>query len=157
MEINRGDIFWVNPAAYAWKQSGENAIKAGRPAVIVSNDRINGEGLTCEVVYLTTHPKFDDATCVTIRSARDVSTALCGQISTVSTEQIGDKCGECSEREMEAINKAIMISLNLYYDNAPSAVTDRQDTALEKKLSEALAREEKLRAMCHQLLDQLSS
>lgn len=110
-DIERGQIWWIRPSQY--RGNGENTIKGIRPGVIVSNDDINSHGYNYEIVYLTTHPKRDENTNVTIRSSRAVSTALCGQVQTISQEQIDKFIGVCTPEEMAAIDRAIMISLAL--------------------------------------------
>ena len=71
MNINRGDIWYIG--------NGYPAVgseqRPGRPAVVVSNQRNNQYGEVVEVVYLTTAPKRDLPTHVTIRSSGRVSTA----------------------------------------------------------------------------------
>lgn len=86
---------------------------ADRPAVVVSNQQNNEHSGTVEVVYMTTQPKTDLPTHVTIRSTGRPSTVLCEQINSISVERIGSYIGEVSEREMENIDIALMISLQL--------------------------------------------
>lgn len=85
----------------------------GRPAVVVSNQQNNRYGEVVEVIYLTTAPKRDLPTHVTIRSSGRVSTALCEQISTVSVERLGSYCGHVSDSELTAIENAMLISLGI--------------------------------------------
>lgn len=68
---------------------------------------------TVEIVYLTTQPKTDLPTHCTIRSSSRTSTALCEQIQTVSTEQIGEYIGTVTVQEMAAIERCMMTSLGL--------------------------------------------
>lgn len=68
-----------------------------------------------EIVYLTTQPKADLPTHVMIRSAKFQSTALCEQVTTVSTSRLGDYYGSCTREEMEEVNAAIMVSLGLCF------------------------------------------
>ena len=106
-EIKRGEIYYIERD---YRTIGSEQI-AGRPAVIVSNEKNNEASATVEVVYLTTQPKADLPTHVTIRGTGKASTALCEQITTVSTERIGSFSGKCSKQEMEAIDTALLISL----------------------------------------------
>ena len=62
---------------------------------------------------MTTQPKTDLPTHVTVRSTGRPSTVLCEQVYSVSTERIGTYIGECSDKEMENIDIALMISLQL--------------------------------------------
>ncbi len=108
-KAKRGEIYYIERD---YKATGSEQI-AGRPAVIVSNDKNNENSATVEVVYLTTQPKSDLPTHVTIRGTGKASTALCEQITTVSTDRIGSFSGICSKQEMEAIDTAMLISLDI--------------------------------------------
>lgn len=107
--IKRGEIYYINKAN---PEVGSEQWSGG-PAIIVSNDNINQRSQTVEVVYLTTQPKADLPTHATISSAPQVSTALCEQVSTVSVDRIGYKCGTCSEYEMRLVEDAIIESLGI--------------------------------------------
>lgn len=128
---DRGDIYWIDQNEY--KQQGKFTMNAGRPAVIVSSREAHGNGITYEVVFLTTNPRFDAATHCTIRSSKKVSTALCEQVTTISREQIGAHLGTCSPEEMATIETCIMISLGLddrYYQDDredPYEMTEEED------------------------------
>ena len=117
-EIKRGEIYYIERD---YRTIGSEQI-AGRPAVIVSNEKNNENSATVEVVFLTTQPKADLPTHVTIRGTGKASTALCEQIATVSTERIGSFSGICSKQEMEAIDTALLISLGITCD-APKEKT----------------------------------
>lgn len=80
---------------------------------MVSNNKNNENSNVVEVVYMTTQPKTDLPTHVTIRSTGRISTALCEQVYSVSTERVGTYIGECTDKEMENIDIALMISLQL--------------------------------------------
>lgn len=86
---------------------------ADRPAVVVSNDENNKHSGVIEVVYMTTQPKTDLPTHVTVRSTGRLSTVLCEQVSSVSTERVNNYIGQVSEQEMKNIDIALMISLQL--------------------------------------------
>lgn len=86
---------------------------ADRPAVVVSNNKNNENSNVVEVVYMTTQPKTDLPTHVTVRSTGRISTVLCEQVYSVSTERVGTYIGECTDKEMENIDIALMISLQL--------------------------------------------
>lgn len=91
----RGDIYYIEPY-----QTEGSEQRAGRPAIIVSNDMANKYSPVVEVVYLTTQPKLDMPTHVTIRSAARESTALCEQITSVSKSRIGDYVSTLTEDEL---------------------------------------------------------
>lgn len=86
---------------------------ADRPAVVVSNDENNKHSGVIEVVYMTTQPKKDLPTHVTVRSTGRLSTVLCEQVSSVSTDRVNNYIGQVSEQEMKNIDIALMISLQL--------------------------------------------
>lgn len=109
MDIKRGDIWYIE-SGYATVGSEQ---RPGRPAVVVSNDKNNKYSSTLEVIYLTTQPKHDLPTHVTIRSTNRESTALCEQITSVAVERFGDYCGHVTEHEMNRIETALLISLGL--------------------------------------------
>lgn len=115
--MKRGEIYYVF--------TGKNDVtgseqRAGRPAVIVSNNSNNEHSETVEVVYLTRAMKKELPTHVLIHSASFASIVLCEQVTTVSKERIGDLNGECTTEEMERIDIAIQISLGLKPQNAMS-------------------------------------
>lgn len=111
MNINRGDIWYVMNSY----QTVGSEQRPGRPAVVVSNQKNNQYGDVVEMVFLTTAPKRDLPTHVTIRSSGRVSTALCEQISTVSMERLGNYCGHVSDSELAAIEGAMLVSLGIQF------------------------------------------
>lgn len=62
---------------------------------------------------MTTQPKADLPTHVTIRSTGRVSTVLCEAVYTVSIDRVQKYIGEVSEQEIQNIDIALMISLQL--------------------------------------------
>lgn len=108
-DIKRGEIFYISRGA-SYNGSEQHA---DRPAVVVSNNKNNENSNVVEIVYMTTQPKTDLPTHVTVRSTGRVSTVLCEQVYSVSTERVGTYIGECSDKEMENIDIALMISLQL--------------------------------------------
>lgn len=107
-DIRRGDIFYVQREPVC----GSEQI-AGRPAIVVSNESNNQHCGTVEVVYLTTRPKKELVTHVTIKSSGCLSTALCEQVSTVSVERLANYAGHCTDSEMAQLEVAMMISLGI--------------------------------------------
>ena len=105
MEIKRGDIWYVRKDNYTGCEQA-----AGRPAIIVSNEKNNASSETVEVVYLTTQPKKDLPTHVLIRSSERESTAICEQITTVSVDRLQ---GHLTPAEMTNVEVAMLISLEL--------------------------------------------
>lgn len=107
-QIRRGDIFYIEKYATVGSEQ-----MAGRPALVVSNDKCNENADTIEIVYLTTAPKKDLPTHVTIRSTSRESTALCEQVTTVSVTRVKDYMCSASAKEMAQIELALLISLDL--------------------------------------------
>lgn len=110
VKISRGEVFYVNSI---FPTVGSEQ-KSGRPAVIVSNNLNNEHSECVEIVYLTlqkktplpTHIKIKDGVC-------SGSTVLCEQITTVSVERLGDYMCRLPDDTMDAIDKALIISLGL--------------------------------------------
>lgn len=111
MDVRRGDIFWVKKNPF--RPAVGSVMEADRPAIIVSNNTGNKNATIYECVFLTTAPKNDLPTHVTIRSAPETSTALCEQITSIGEEQLGRFVGKCSLAEMTAIDQALLISLGI--------------------------------------------
>lgn len=156
MDFVRGSIWYVESGYSTGSEQ-----RPGRPAIIVSNDTNNKHSSTVEMVYLTTAPKHDLPTHVTIRSTSRVSTAICEQITTVATERIGSYCGTVTDAEMSSIEMAMLISLGL----APAAGADSMPEArseetppipdLDTRLAEAEARCKILQELYDSLLTRL--
>lgn len=156
MDFVRGSIWYVKSGYSTGSEQ-----RPGRPAIIVSNDANNKHSSTVEIVYLTTAPKHDLPTHVTIRSTSRVSTAICEQITTVATERIGSYCGTVTDAEMSSIETAMLISLGL----APAAGADSMPEArseetppipdLDTRLAEAEARCKILQELYDSLLTRL--
>ena len=108
MDIKRGDIWYVSKDNYTGCEQA-----AGRPAIIVSNQKNNACSEVVEVVYLTTQPKKDLPTHVLIRSSERESTALCEQITTVSVDRLLGYKGHLTPAEMTNVEVAMLISLEL--------------------------------------------
>ena len=108
-DIRRGEIFYI---ARGGATNGSEQF-ADRPAVVVSNDENNKHSGVIEVVYMTTQPKTDLPTHVTVRSTGRLSTVLREQVSSVSTDRVNNYIGQVSEQEMKNIDIALMISLQL--------------------------------------------
>ena len=106
--IRRGDIYFIARGyAVGSEQYG------GRPGIVVSNNLNNRYSPTLEVVLLTTREKKPLPTHVPIYSAKYPSTALCEQIMTVSIERVENYIGTLTESEMEAVDQALMVSIDL--------------------------------------------
>ena len=98
---------------------------------MVSNDKNNENSGVVEIVYMTTQPKTDLPTHVTVRSTGRISTVLCEQVYSVAVERVGTYIGQCSDAEMQNIDIALMISLQL-----------DGNTKISKKYTETIAKQE---------------
>lgn len=106
----RGEIYYINNGS-----SGQigSEIKKDRPEIIVSNDANNKYSSVVEVVFLTSKPKKELPTHVTIRSTGRMSVALCEEPAAISTERINNYICKASDKEMENIDIALMIALGI--------------------------------------------
>ena len=161
MGVKRGEIYYIQ--SYGNECGSEQ--RAGRPAVVVSNDSGNAHSTTVEVVYLTTQHKNDLPTHVVVRATGRDSVALCEQVTTVSLERVGDFCGECTKAEMQHIDIALMVSLALG-DTQPAnkpakpvtpTPAEKSTTELEKKLVVAESKLTLLQTMYSELLQQITA
>lgn len=114
-QYRRGEIYYINNAS---KEHVGSEMKKDRPAVIVSCDANNKHSDVLEVVFLTSAPKKDLPTHVTIRSTGRKSEALCEQPTPVSVERINNFVGKASEKEMEQIDIALLIGLGIKLEGA---------------------------------------
>lgn len=108
-KVKRGQIYYIN------NDTGRigSEIRKTRPAVIVSKDFLNRYSGDLIVVFLTTRPKKDMETHVTIRSIKRESVALCEQVTTVSINRIQRYIGRVTESEMQRIEKALLCAMDI--------------------------------------------
>lgn len=108
-DVRRGDVWYINNNR---GQKG-NEIKKDRPAIVVSADFLNKRSGDVVVVFLTSRPKKEMSTHVTIRTTGRVSEALCEQPTTISVERLNKRIGSVTDREMQQIDIALQIALRL--------------------------------------------
>ena len=82
---------------------------------------------------MTTQPKKDLPTHVTVRSTGRISTVLCEQVYSVSTERVGTYIGDCTDEEMENIDIALMISLQI---DGNVTTSNKYDETIKEKQEE---------------------
>lgn len=152
----RGDVHYIFES---YTEVGSEQ-RAGRPAIIVSNDKGNLTSKTIEIVYLTTAPKHECSTHVKIHSLLKPSTALCEQITSVSIDRVGDYIGTCTDVEMEMVNSAMLESLAIrrVYGSSKAATVSKDAeriSELESQLKSALAEREMYKVMYETILDKI--
>lgn len=158
MYFKRGDICWIDQSMY--KPPVGSVQKPGRPGIVVSNDANNHNANTVEIVYLTGQPKKALPTHCIIESSGKTSIALCEQITTVSTEQLRDYVGQCTDEEMAAIDRCLAISLGLITSQETNRAFAEEEIAemertihrQETMLTVANARADLLQQMYNDLL-----
>ena len=122
MEFYRGDIFYVTKA----NDEVGSEQHAGRPAVIVSNEKNNQYGENVTIVYLTSREKKPLPTHTLVTTTRAASTALCESITTINKSRLGDFICQATEDEMSRIDECIKIALELTGDEEP--IVSREET-----------------------------
>ena len=140
--IKRGEIFYI---ARGGAPNGSEQF-ADRPAVVVSNDKNKMHSGVIEVVYLTTAPKTDLPTHVTIRSTGRTSTVLCEQVTSVSVDRVNNYIGQVSEQEMKNIDIALMISLAIGEDTKLSKAYREERMRQQEEIERLKAENETLKA-----------
>lgn len=143
MEVYRGDIFYVteNKAVQGCEQLQD------RPAVVVSNNKGNKHSSIVEVVFLTTKEKSKYLPTHTKVLCQIPSTALCEQVTSISILRLGEYIRTCTEAEMKAIDRCLMISLGLTESTNGQAAEDSEkinDLEMMLKCSEKASEERRV-------------
>lgn len=106
--VYRGEIYYVERGKF----KGESSCDASRPAIIVSNNAGNKHSQNVEIVYLTSQANKDLPTHVDVM-CKVPSVALCEQVYTIHKDKLMSFIRRCTDKEMEAVDSALMISLGL--------------------------------------------
>lgn len=147
--MKRGEIYYIQNR----ETVGAETAKA-RPGIIVSNDILNATSGVVEIVFLTGRPKKNMPTHVEINSSGRPSTALCEQISNVSTELLGTYCGTCSVEEMANIDRALLCTLGMDWLNAatPKMHVGKSVEYYESELARIMEERDRYRRIIDKLL-----
>lgn len=120
--MRRGEIYWVDiPNAI-----GHELMK-DRPAIIVSCDALNDNSPVVQVVYCSASPKKELPEHITIRSTKQISTALCENVYTVDKNRVGRYVGRCTKREMEQVDLGLLSGLGLAQYGLASPQEDEEE------------------------------
>ena len=146
--MKRGEIYYIHQRA----TTGAEIMK-GCPGVIVSNNSLNAHSEVVEVVFLSTSPKREMPTHVSIYSSGKVSTAVCEQVNTVSKLRVGDYYGMCTTEEMAAIDEALLTSLDIGLRQKSGRDAMEKNVELVAQLLQVTAERDIYKSLADKLID----
>ena len=108
MNLLRGEIWWVdlNPTR-------GSEINKKRPCVVLSVDVINQRRKTVVVVPLSTSPTVRPPLTVAIMCAGRPAVAVVDQIRATAKERFGNRIGNATVAEMEALEESLREILSI--------------------------------------------
>lgn len=151
--VKRGQMYYIHKRP-PFKESRELYPKGGRPAIIVSRDEDNFMSGTVNVVYLTSghNIQFLRDTQFKLTGGKMIrSVAKCEQIDTVDKQCLGDYIGDCNAEELDLLNKALCLSLNIctgVENSVESVERDKEVKAMQAHIDQLTAENADLRKMC---------
>lgn len=151
--VKRGQMYYIHKRP-PFKESRELDPKGGRPAIIVSRDEDNFMSGTVNVVYLTSEHniRFLRDTQFKLTGGKMIrSVAKCEQIDTVDKQCLGDYIGDCNAEELDLLNKALCLSLNIRtgVENSVESVERAEEVkAMQAYIDQLTAENADLRKMC---------
>ena len=151
--VKRGQMYYIHKRP-PFKESRELDPKGGRPAIIVSRDEDNFMSGTVNVVYLTSEHniRFLRDTQFKLTGGKMVrSVAKCEQIDTVDKQCLGDYIGDCNAEELDLLNKALCLSLNIRMsveNSVENVERDKEVKAMQAHIDQLTAENADLRKMC---------
>ncbi len=106
--MNRGDVWWVN-----FDPSIGGEIQKPRPAILVSNDRVNRHLNRVQVVPMTSNVArcYPGEVFITLNGHR--RKAMADQIATVSEQRSGRLEGRISDADLKRVEGAILTQLGI--------------------------------------------